>query len=90
MSDEHVLDGAEDFLLAVARQGADAVENGLGLADGAGAALGRGLFAQELVGGRFQYLSQLGEIVGAQGDSASLPTGVSLLGDAKFIGYLSL
>lgn len=40
MSDEHVLDSAKDFLLAVARQSADALEKSLGLADGAGSALG--------------------------------------------------
>lgn len=51
MSDEHVLDSAEDLLLAVARQSADALEKGLGLADGAGAALGGRAGAEEFVGG---------------------------------------
>lgn len=90
VGNEHVFDGGENALLPVARQRAHAVEQRLGFADRPGAALGCGLFAEQLVRGCFEDLGEFGEIVGAQGDGASFPTGVSLLGDAELVGDLGL
>ena len=87
---EHVFDGGENALLPVAWQRAHAVEKRLGFANRPGAALGRGLFAEQLVRGCFEDLGEFGEIVGAKGDGASFPTGVSLLGDAELVGDLGL
>ena len=77
VSDEHVLDSAEDLLLAVARQSADALEKGLGLADRAGAALGGGPCAEEFVGGNGKHSGLAGVVIGAEGAGAAIPAGVA-------------
>ena len=90
MSDEHVLDGAEDLLLAIARESADALEKSLGLADGAGATLGGGAGAEEFVGGNGKDGRKAGEVIGAEGAGAAFPAGIGLLRNPEFFGDLGL
>ena len=86
----HIFDVGENALLRGAWQLADALENLTGLARWTRTAFGSDLFAEQLVGGGAEHISEFGEIIRPQGRGASFPSGVSLLGNAELLGNLYL
>lgn len=89
MGNKHVLDGPENLLLPVARQGAHAVKNGLGFADRPAALLWSSE-AKNLLGRATERGGHGFDLRGFERDGASFPISDGLLIGADLLGELVL